>query len=118
MKYRTIDELDARIERIADKTIQHYYTDWKNYDRPYYMKLKGSTRREDKDILWIARESGSYLYTLDELKSYEHGRVVCEYEWIGTRYFRINLESLTIKELKYDDVQKILRDLEKYGMAA
>ena len=34
MKYPNIDSLDQRIEAIISRTVKHYYTDWKNYDRP------------------------------------------------------------------------------------
>ena len=48
MVYATQNEIDNRIEKIVKRKVKAYYTDWKNYDRPYYMKLKGSANRKEK----------------------------------------------------------------------
>ena len=57
MKYANIDLLDAAIEQAASRIIKHYYTDWKNYDRPTYMGYKGAQERSKKHILILFRES-------------------------------------------------------------
>lgn len=79
MKYKTQDKMDARIERIVKAKTKHYYTDWKNYDRVSYMKYKGSTSPKDKQMILIARECGTYLYTMDELANYQFAKTVYEY---------------------------------------
>lgn len=61
MKYKTITDLDNRIEKIVKRKVQHYYTDWKNYDRPKYMGFKGSKEKEDKLLFLIVRDSGTWL---------------------------------------------------------
>ena len=101
MKYKTIQELDSRIERIVRKKIECYYTDWKNYDRPYYMQLKGSDRREDKKLLLIVRTCGSYLYTLEQLKTYEFAATVYEYYYTQDHgdYYIIDLDRLSIEKI-------------------
>lgn len=100
-KYNTIDELDARIEKIISKTIKHYYSDWKNYDRPRYMSLKGSHRREDKQIIIIVRECGCYLYTLEDIASREWCTTVYEYyqNQEHATYYRIDLDKLSIQKI-------------------
>ena len=101
-KYKNINELDARIERIVKKEVESYYTDWKNYDRPKYMKLKGSKAREDKKMILIVRKCGTYLYTLDQIKNSDFAATVFEYyHTIDTNrgYYLINLDRLTIEKI-------------------
>ena len=112
MKYKTINDLDRHIENIISRTVKHYYTDWKNYDRPYYMKLKGSNRRQDKKLILIARDCGSYLYTIDELYSYYHGRVVCTYYGESVKYYFIDLEKLTCKKAPFAEVEQLIKSIE------
>jgi len=101
MKYKTQDDLDARIERIIKKKVESYYTDWKNYDRPKYMKLKGSTDRKDKTAILIARKCGTYLLTLEDIKTSPFAATV--YEYYHTQepadYYIINLDRLTIEKI-------------------
>lgn len=101
MKYKTQDDLDARIERIIKKKVESYYTDWKNYDRPKYMKLKGSTDRHDKTMVLIARRYGTYLLTLDEIATRPFAATVYEYYQTQERadYYLINLDRLTIERI-------------------
>ena len=98
MKYSNIEELDARIERIIDSNVKNYYTDWKNHDRPKYMKLKGSEDRKDKQMILIARECGTYLLTLDQILT--NISAACIYEYYqdneDANYYYINLEDFTV----------------------
>lgn len=100
-KYKNIDDLDARIERIIKKTVESYYTDWKNYDRPKYMGLKSSRDRKDKDLILIARKCGTYLLTVDSIKNSEWAGTV--YEYYQTQetadYYHINLDRLAIEKI-------------------
>jgi len=100
-RYKSIDELDARIERTVRRTVENYYTDWKNYDRPKYMKLKGSRDRDDKKMILIVRRCGTYLYTLKEIETYTFAATV--YEYYHTQepatYYVIDLEKLSIEKI-------------------
>lgn len=78
MKYPNIDALDQRIEKIISGTVKHYYTDWKNYDRPKYMKCKGSADQADKELILIARSCGTYLVRLDDIRTGD--------DWASTLY--------------------------------
>lgn len=100
-KYKTIDELDARIERIIKKTVESYYTDWKHYDRPKYMKLKGSPDRHDKKVILIARRCGTYLLTLESIRTSSWAGTVYEYYQTQERadYYMIDLDRLTIGKI-------------------
>jgi len=111
MKYKTIDELDARIERIITGTVKHYYTDWKNYDRPKYMKLKGSTNPADKHMILIARECGTYLLTLEAIENSEGAATIYEYYQTQERgtYYLINLDRLTIEKINPAALKKEMK---------
>lgn len=100
MKYATQKEMDNRIERIVKKRVKHWYTDWKNYDRPLYMKLKGSTNRKEKEMILIARECGTYLYTFADFESYPFSRTIYEYymDYENTDYYYINLITMEVSK--------------------
>lgn len=112
MKYNTINELDARIERIIKKTVKHYYTDWKNYDRPKYMALKGSTDKKDKTAILIVRECGTYLLTNDSIDYNVSANTLYNYYQTQERadYYMIDLERLTIT--KYEPHEAKLKERE------
>ena len=102
MKYKNIDALDARIERIIKATVINYYTDWKHYDRPKYMKLKGSKDRRDKHLILSVRKTGTYLYT--EADKNERGtweETLWNYFHTQERadHYKIDLDRLTIEKL-------------------
>lgn len=67
MKFDNINSLDERIEKIVKKNVHHYYSDWKHYDRPKYMRLKGSRKIEDKKLVLIVRNCGTYLLRLTDV---------------------------------------------------
>jgi len=101
-KYKTIDELDARIERIIKKTVESYYTDWKHYDRPKYMKRKGSKDKEDKKMILIARKCGTYLLRTADIETREATRAIYDYYYqqsSDSHYYLINLDRLTIEKI-------------------
>lgn len=101
MKYKNIDELDARIERIIKKTVEAYYTDWKNYDRPKYMGLKGSRDRKDKKMILIARKCGTYLLTLDSIATSTWAATIYEYYQTQEHatYYLIDLDRISIEKI-------------------
>ena len=111
MKYHTIEELDARIERIVKKTVQSYYTDWKNYDRPKYMGLKGSTDRHDKHIILIARTCGTYLLTEEAIRTSEVTATIYSYYMTqeSATYYSIDLEALTINKIDPESYGKEIK---------
>lgn len=98
MKYETIDLMDKRIEKIIDGTVKHYYTDWKNYDRPKYMGFKGSKDKADKDLVLIARKCGTYLVRSADLKE---GK-----EWASTLYdYFTSQESADYYHININDLE-------------
>lgn len=109
MKYKSIAELDLRIENIVKRNVKHYYTDWKHYDRPKYMKLKGSDRWIDKSLLLIVRECGTYLYTIEELSTSDWARTVSTYYGDNANYYNIDLEKLTINKIDFSTIQDFIR---------
>ena len=110
MKYQNIDELDARIERIVKKTVESYYTDWKNYDRPKYMGLKGSSDRHDKKLVLIARRCGTYLLRTADIKPESWSKTLFEYYMKSEDYYEINLDRLTIVKI---DPEQYMKEIKK-----
>lgn len=101
MKYNAIKELDARIEREVKRTVENYYTDWKNYDRPKYMKFKGSNDREDKQLILIARACGTYLIRTADIYRNDWATTLFEYYQTQERasYFLIDLSRLSFQKI-------------------
>lgn len=102
MKYATIDALDARIERIIKATVINYYTDWKNYDRPKYMKYKGSQDRREKRLILSVRKTGTYIYTeadKDERDTWPNTLWNYFHDQERADHYRIDLDRLTIEKL-------------------
>ena len=99
-KFKTIDDLHAFLEREAARTIHYYFTDWKNYDRPEVMKHTGAKTRE---IYIILRDSGSYLYTRDNLTSKESDFAAVVMDYYTTdktaKYYKVDFNALTIEKL-------------------
>lgn len=102
MKYPNIDAVDARIEKIISSTVKHYYTDWKNYDRPKYMCFKGSTDKEDKTMILIARSCGTYLVRTADIQAGDTwANTLIEYYQTQehANYYYINLNNLEVKKI-------------------
>ena len=101
MRYDNIDALDQRIERIISGTVKHYYTDWKNYDRPKYMGLKGSKQPGDRVMFLIARAYGTYLITLDQIANTTAGATIYEHFIANEHadYYRIDLDRLSVDKI-------------------
>jgi len=102
MKYATIDALDARVERIIKSTVKHYFTDWKHYDRPKYMKYKGSNDRREKHLILSVRTCGTYLYTeAEKEKAGTWPHTLWEYFHTQERadHYKIDLDRLTVEKL-------------------
>lgn len=91
MRYASEIEMDNKIERIVKAKVKYYYTDWKNYDRPKYMGIKGSKARQ---MILIVRTCGTYLFTTEELKDYDFAKTVYEYymDYESADYYYIDLD--------------------------
>ena len=103
MKYQTIDELDARIEKIVASKVKYYFTDWKNYDRPKYMTFKGSNDADDKKMVLLVRDSGTYIVrTADVLNKDEWANTLYEYFQTQDKsdYYLIDIKKLTCKRIQ------------------
>lgn len=115
MKFKDINALDEKIEKIIKRTVKAYYTDWKNYDRPKYMKLKGSTDRRDKIMLLVARKHGTYLFSYNNLidKNYNFPLECIDYyfnvERYNTDFYIIDLSDNRIEKLSDEKFIKFYR---------
>ena len=99
MKYNNIQELDARVEKIITDNVKYYYTDWKNYDRIKYMKLKGLAAT----ALLLVRDSGTYIFNMDNVKD----NVIVDYftsQEIG-KFYLIDTKKYTVKRIKPEVVK-------------
>lgn len=98
-KFNNINDLHAFLERRAHLTIKYYYTDWKNYDR---LEVMRNTGLKTKEVYIIFRESGSYIYTAEELKNYDFSAVVMDY-YTSDRtavYYKIDFYNLTAERIQ------------------
>ena len=98
--FKTIDELHTAIEKKADKIIKQYYTDFKNYDRPEIMRHTGAKTRE---VYLILRESGSYIYSLEELLNLDREFPVVVMDYYTNdktaHYYKIDFSRFTLEEI-------------------
>ena len=102
MKYPSIDLLDLRVEKIISSTVKHYYTDWKHYDRPKYMKCKGSADKADKELILIARTCGTYLVKMADIKTGDNwANTLIEYYQTQEHatYYYINITTLEARKI-------------------
>lgn len=102
MRYENINELDNRIEKIIKKTVENYYTDWKNYDRPKYMKFKGSQDKDDKQLILLARRYGTYLIKTADIKAGEDwANTLYDYykDQERTTYYYIDIDTCECKQI-------------------
>ena len=109
MKYNDINLLDSRIEKIISSTVKHYYTDWKNYDRPKYMKFKGSSSQADKELILIARTCGTYLVKIADIKAgNDWANTLIEYysKQEPADFYYINLRTLEVKRIQPETIKK------------
>lgn len=99
-KFDNINDLHAFLEKEAKKTIKYYYSDFKNYDRLEIMRHTGAKTRE---IYIIFRESGSYLYTREDLTSTksDFAAVVMDYYTTDktAKYYKVNFDRLTVEKI-------------------
>lgn len=102
MKYNDQNALDTAIEKIVRKRVQYYYTDWKDYDRPKYMRCKASNQIADKELVLIARRCGTYLLRKSDIRDSKSVRAIYEYfiDQESADYYDIDLLNLTVKKAK------------------
>jgi hypothetical protein len=115
-KFTDINDLHAFLERQARRTIKYYYTDWKNYDRPEIMKHTGLKTRE---IYIILRESGSYLYTREDLSRNYPAAVMDYYSQDATaKYYKVDFNRLTVERIPAGLPEDIRRENDERRRAA
>ena len=110
MKYSNINLLDIRIEKIIDSTVKHYYSDWKNYDRPKYMKFKGSAAAADKRLILLARKCGTYLIRLSDIKDGDSwANTLINYFSTQEKsdYYYIDLLKFECKKIQPESIKKL-----------
>lgn len=116
-KFKNIDDLHSYLEKEAHKTIKHYYTDWKNYDRPDVMKHTGL---KTKEVYIILRECGSYLHTREDLLKYDFSATVMDYYTSDrtAKYYKVNFDALTVEAIPAGLPRDIKREREEVKRAA
>ena len=115
-KFKDIDELHAFLERRAHQIIKHYFTDWKNLDRPEVMRHTGL---KTKEVYIIFRESGSYLYSRDDLQRDFPATVMDYYkDYKNTAYYKIDFYILTAEKIPAGLPEDIRRENKERQKAA
>ena len=116
-KFKNIDELHAFLELRASAIIKHYFTDWKNHDRPEVMKHSGE---KSKEVYIIFRECGSYLYSRDELTDMRRDfpAVVMDYYKTDKTalYYKVDFCKLTAEKIPAglpEDIRRYRKEQER-----
>lgn len=121
MKYKSIDCLDAAVEKAVSKHVKHYFSDWQHHDRPAYMKCKGSEDKADRTIVLIARECGTYLFSMRDYREYKFPVIATEYyfenEYTNSAYYAIDLDKLTLKKMNPGEIAETIATFKAYWKA-
>lgn len=101
MRYTDIDSLDHKLESLVSRKVKYFYSDWKNCDRPKYMKFKGSSNIEDKDFLVLIRKCGTYIIRTCDIFRIDGATGLFEYYQSQgiSDYYHVNLNKLEIKKI-------------------
>ena len=98
MKYKSIAELDKAIENRINRIVKHYKTDWTEYDKPKYERLKKSKEAKERQFTLIVRECGTWLVTEKEKAESIEMQTVYEYykEQEPATYYDVDIDKLSI----------------------
>lgn len=101
MKYATLKDLDARIEKIIAQKVKHYKTDWTQYDRPKFDSFIASTEKADKEFYLIARTCGTYIVKTEDINAgNDWANTIIDYYRTqeAANYYYINLNKMEVKK--------------------
>lgn len=101
MTYTTKEALINRIDRIINGTVKHYRSDWTEYDRPKLIRWLASDKRDDKQLLLIARDCGTYLLRAADIATAgSPAETILSYyrdqEPSGCSFYRIDLNRMQV----------------------
>lgn len=102
MKYNNLSEVREAVNRIAEKKINHYFTDWTEYDKPKFNAQEAGT------VYFLPRKCGCYLFTEKELASAETSLMLFEYYFTQEKadYYKISIDGLTVTRMKPETIRK------------
>ena len=126
--YKDINELKAMIETLVKKTVNHYFSDWTDYDRPKLEKCIASIETIEKRLTLICRDCGTWLIFTDDIKTEgTAANTIYNYYLPGgvdnpsrnpNKYYNIDLLALTITPLKFDEKGHIISNKKAKRRAA
>ena len=103
-KARTM-EIIEQMQKIAEKYIKHYMSDFTNYDVPAMHRIMQESEQKNP-LIWIVRPCGSWLLeTLDSASSMSVYRYYLDDKTV--RYYEIDLRKNKLTLLK--DRQKYMK---------
>ena len=70
-KYKDFNEFMAALTKLAKKQVNHYYTDFTDYDIPRLEKLNASKEKSEKRLIIILRDCGTWLIFADDIRNPE-----------------------------------------------
>lgn len=110
IRYTNINDLDAKIERIISRTVLYYYSDWKNHDRPKYMKFKGSSDPNDKKFLLLVRDCGTFIVRTCDIYKDEWATAIFEFYQTESSadYYYINLNEFMVMKVDPEEFRAVL----------
>ena len=114
MYYKNLEEVDNRVIQIVHNKVKRYLTDWIYYDWPKFEIAKESKRDPEKELLLIARDCGTYLFFIDELKIPDSQAVLMYNFWYqatpkDVSYYYINLKTFEVRMIR--NKEKFLQNI-------
>ena len=98
-------EIIEQMQKIAEKYIKHYLSDFTNYDVPAMHRIMQESEQKNP-LIWIVRPCGSWLLeTLDSASSMSVYRYYLDDKTV--RYYEIDLRKNKLTLLK--DRQKYMK---------
>ena len=126
--YKNTSEILMTLDNIINKHVKHYKTDWDQHDRPKFQTCINSKNLDDKKLILIARDCGTWLLYASEInKPDSTARTIYNYYLPGgpdnpkrnpNKYYRIDLLALTIEILNLDEKGHIIKRTQKAKKAA
>lgn len=127
-KYKDFNEFMAALEKLAKKQVNHYYTDFTDYDIPRLEKLNASKEKSEKRLIIILRDCGTWLIFADDVKDTKStAYTIYNYYLPGgidnpkrnpNKYYALNLLDYSIRLLNLDEKGREIPNKKKTKKAA
>lgn len=127
-KYKDFNDFIQALENIVNKFVNHYKSDFYDYDITKLQENNASHEATDKKLTFIVRDCGTWLiYTDDISKPGTGANTIYNYYLPGgpdnpkrnpNKYYELNLFDYSITPIKFDENGKRITSKQKYRKAA